>query len=130
MSVLAVRAGCCATDRATAAALRRRLPEEDLSVREMRISCPDATGLGVDIARMLLDFGLRILKGDISTDGQWCFIIFKVCLSAGARGGRWGAGTAGEAWGGRGAAWSHACATARQPVARAEHAAAMAWVGC
>jgi UTP:GlnB (protein PII) uridylyltransferase len=61
----------------------RRLPEEDLSVREMRISCPDATGLGVDIARMLLDFGLRILKGDISTDGQWCFIIFKVCLSAG-----------------------------------------------
>jgi hypothetical protein len=46
-------------------------------------SCPDATGLGVDIARMLLDFGLRILKGDISTDGKWCFIIFKVCLSSG-----------------------------------------------
>lgn len=33
---------------------------------------------------MLLDFGLRILKGDISTDGQWCFIIFRVCLSSGA----------------------------------------------
>lgn len=32
---------------------------------------------------MLLDFGLRILKGDISTDGKWCFIIFKVCLSSG-----------------------------------------------
>ncbi len=46
-------------------------------------SCPDATGLGVDIARMLLDFGLRILRGDISTDGKWCFIIFKVCLSSG-----------------------------------------------
>lgn len=61
----------------------RRLPDEDLSVREVRISCPDATGLGVDIARMLLDFGLRILKGDISTDGQWCFIIFTVCLSSG-----------------------------------------------
>lgn len=61
----------------------RRLPDEDLSVREVRISCPDATGLGVDIARMLLDFGLRILKGDISTDGQWCFIIFRVCLSSG-----------------------------------------------
>ncbi|KAL4458483.1 hypothetical protein ABPG75_013348 [Micractinium tetrahymenae] len=61
----------------------RRLPDEDLSVREVRISCPDATGLGVDIARMLLDFGLRILKGDISTDGKWCFIIFKVCLSSG-----------------------------------------------
>ncbi|PSC71312.1 ACT domain-containing ACR9-like [Micractinium conductrix] len=61
----------------------RRLPDEDLSMREVRISCPDATGLGVDIARMLLDFGLRILKGDISTDGSWCFLIFKVCLSSG-----------------------------------------------
>ena len=37
----------------------RRLPDEDLSVREVRISCPDATGLGVDLSRMLLDFGLR-----------------------------------------------------------------------
>lgn len=53
-------------------------------MREVRISCPDATGLGVDIARMLLDFGLRIIRGDISTDGKWCFIIFKVCLSSGA----------------------------------------------
>ena len=26
---------------------------------------------------------LRLLKGDISTDGKWCFIIFKVCLSSG-----------------------------------------------
>ena len=41
-------------------------------MREVRISCPDATGLGVDLARLLLDFGLRILKGDISTDGKWC----------------------------------------------------------
>lgn len=63
---------------------RRRLPGEDLSVREVRISCPDATGLGVDIARMLLDFGLRVLKGDISTDGKWCFLIFRVALSSGA----------------------------------------------
>lgn len=53
-------------------------------MREVRISCPDATGLGVDIARMFLDFGLRITRADISTDGQWCFIIFKACLSAGA----------------------------------------------
>ena len=29
----------------------------------MRISCPDATGLGCDIARLLLDFGLRIMEG-------------------------------------------------------------------
>ena len=26
---------------------------------QVRITCPDATGLGVDLARMLLDFGLR-----------------------------------------------------------------------
>ena len=25
--------------------------------REVRISCPDATGLGCDVTRMLLDFG-------------------------------------------------------------------------
>ena len=65
------------------------------SLAPVRRSCPDATGLGVDIARMLLDFGLRILKGDISTDGQWCFIIFKVCLSSGARGECSGQGAAG-----------------------------------
>jgi len=31
--------------------------------REVRISCPDATGLGCDISRLLLDFGLRIMDG-------------------------------------------------------------------
>lgn len=36
---------------------------EDESQREVRISCPDATGLGCDFARLLLDFGLRILDG-------------------------------------------------------------------
>ena len=39
------------------------MADGDDSVREIRISCPDATGLGCDIARMLLDFGLRILSG-------------------------------------------------------------------
>ncbi|KAK9831988.1 hypothetical protein WJX81_006685 [Elliptochloris bilobata] len=56
---------------------------EDESQREVRISCPDATGLGCDFARLLLDFGLRILDGDVSTDGRWCFMIFKVQLSIG-----------------------------------------------
>ena len=32
----------------------------------MRISCPDATGLGCDIARLLLDFGLRIMDGELN----------------------------------------------------------------
>ena len=32
---------------------------------EVGISCPDATGLGCDVARMLFDFGLRILEGQL-----------------------------------------------------------------
>ena len=56
----------------------RRVAEGDESVREVRISCPDATGLGCDIARMLLDFGLRILSSDLSTDGTWCYLVFVV----------------------------------------------------
>lgn len=59
---------------------------EDSMQTEVRISCPDATGLGCDVARMLFDFGLRILEGDVSTDGKWCFLIFKVKLSKGVRG--------------------------------------------
>mmetsp|Transcript_18213 Transcript_18213/g.51014 ORF Transcript_18213/g.51014 Transcript_18213/m.51014 type:complete len:504 (-) Transcript_18213:761-2272(-) len=54
-------------------------------VMEIRISCPDATGLGCDIARALLDFGLKELQGDVSTDGKWCFLIFKVSLVPGMR---------------------------------------------
>ena len=54
----------------------RPLPGQD--VTEIRISCPDATGLGCDIARVLLDFGLKELQGDISTDGKWCFFIIQV----------------------------------------------------
>jgi hypothetical protein len=45
------------------ATLCRRVSDGDDSVREIRISCPDATGLGCDITRMLLDFGLKILSG-------------------------------------------------------------------
>lgn len=35
-------------------------------MREVRISCSDATGLGCDVTRLLLDFGLRIISGEIS----------------------------------------------------------------
>lgn len=35
--------------------------------REVRISCPDATGLGCDISRLLLDFGLKIMDGESIT---------------------------------------------------------------
>lgn len=45
---------------------------------ELRISCPDATGLGCDIARLMFEFGLTVIKGDFSTDGKWCFLLFNV----------------------------------------------------
>lgn len=64
--------------------LSRHVAGEDPSrVRELRINCPDATGLGVDVFRVLLDFGLRILKADITTDGTWCLLILTVSLSHG-----------------------------------------------
>lgn len=61
------------------------MPGEDPArVRELRINCPDLTGLGCDLFRVLLDFGLRILKADITTDGTWCLLILIVALSPGA----------------------------------------------
>lgn len=48
---------------------------------ELRISCPDATGLGCDIARLMFEFGLTVIKGDFSTDGKWCFLLFHVANS-------------------------------------------------
>lgn len=42
------------------------------------INCPDKTGLGCDICRIILEFGLYITKGDVSTDGKWCYIVLWV----------------------------------------------------
>lgn len=42
------------------------------------ISCPDKTGLGCDLCRVVLLFGLNIFKGDMSTDGRWCYIVLWV----------------------------------------------------
>uniref|UniRef100_A0A2P2JE84 ACT domain-containing protein ACR n=1 Tax=Rhizophora mucronata TaxID=61149 RepID=A0A2P2JE84_RHIMU len=42
------------------------------------VNCPDKTGLACDICRIILDFGLYITKGDVSTDGKWCYIVFWV----------------------------------------------------
>ncbi|XP_027341829.1 ACT domain-containing protein ACR9-like [Abrus precatorius] len=42
------------------------------------VNCPDKTGLACDICRIILDFGLCIAKGDVSTDGAWCYIVFWV----------------------------------------------------
>lgn len=42
------------------------------------INCPDKTGLGCDLCRIILFFGLNIVRGDMSTDGKWCYIVFWV----------------------------------------------------
>ncbi|KAL8204937.1 hypothetical protein R6Q57_010560 [Mikania cordata] len=42
------------------------------------INCPDKTGLGCDLCRTILFFGLNIVRGDVSTDGKWCYIVFWV----------------------------------------------------
>ncbi|KAJ4845570.1 ACT domain-containing protein acr9 [Turnera subulata] len=42
------------------------------------VNCPDKTGLACDICNIILDFGLYITKGDVSTDGKWCYIVFWV----------------------------------------------------
>ncbi|KAL2332116.1 hypothetical protein Fmac_019697 [Flemingia macrophylla] len=42
------------------------------------VNCPDKTGLACDICRIILDFGLSITKGDVSTDGVWCYIVLWV----------------------------------------------------
>ncbi|KAL4297476.1 hypothetical protein GQ457_12G028810 [Hibiscus cannabinus] len=42
------------------------------------VNCLDKHGLGCDICRIILEFGLYITKGDVSTDGIWCFIVFWV----------------------------------------------------
>ena len=38
------------------------------------VSCHDQTGLGCDLCRLVLLFGLNVFKGDMSTDGRWCYI--------------------------------------------------------
>nr|CAB3459971.1 unnamed protein product [Digitaria exilis] len=42
------------------------------------INCPDQAGLGCDLCHTILEFGLRITRGDVSTDGHWCFVVFWV----------------------------------------------------
>ncbi|KAK9282679.1 hypothetical protein L1049_010899 [Liquidambar formosana] len=42
------------------------------------VNCPDKTGLGCDLCRIILLFGLSISRGDVSTDGKWCYVVFWV----------------------------------------------------
>ncbi|KAL3807717.1 hypothetical protein ACJIZ3_012508 [Penstemon smallii] len=45
------------------------------------VNCPDRIGLGCDITRVILEFGLYVTRGDFSTDGKWCYIVFWVVPS-------------------------------------------------
>lgn len=40
------------------------------------VNCPDKTGLGCDLCRIILQFNLSICRGDLTTDGKWCYILF------------------------------------------------------
>ncbi|KAA8534444.1 hypothetical protein F0562_031961 [Nyssa sinensis] len=42
------------------------------------VNCPDKTGLGCDLCRIILLFGLSIARGDVQTDGKWCYLVFWV----------------------------------------------------
>ncbi|KAF4370982.1 hypothetical protein F8388_002875 [Cannabis sativa] len=55
-----------------------RRSEKEGEPTEITINCPDKTGLGCDLCRIILFFGLSIVKGDVSTDGKWCYIVFWV----------------------------------------------------
>jgi len=58
--------------------------EDDMLSAEVFISCCDGVGLGCEIARVLLEFGLSIERGDFSTDGRFSFLMFKVAPLHGA----------------------------------------------
>ncbi|XP_062154052.1 ACT domain-containing protein ACR9 [Alnus glutinosa] len=42
------------------------------------VNCPDNAGLGCDLSRIILEFGLTIARADFSTDGRWCYIVLWV----------------------------------------------------
>ncbi|XP_022982961.1 ACT domain-containing protein ACR10-like [Cucurbita maxima] len=51
------------------------------------VNCPDKTGLGCDLCRVILFFGLNIVRGDVTTDGKWCYIVLWVTGNSSTR---WG----------------------------------------
>lgn len=52
--------------------------EKEGEPRVLTVNCPDKTGLGCDLCRIILFFGLSIVRVDVSTDGKWCYIVFWV----------------------------------------------------
>ncbi|KAL5992034.1 ACT domain-containing protein acr9 [Asimina triloba] len=58
--------------------------------RVITVNCPDKTGLGCDLCRIILEFGLCITRGDVSTDGKWCYVVFWVVPCSSSIIVRWG----------------------------------------
>lgn len=54
---------------------------EPTKLKELVVSCPDATGLGVDVTRVILEFGLQIFHADLMTDGGWAFLVFRLAVT-------------------------------------------------
>ncbi|CAN6442558.1 unnamed protein product [Victoria cruziana] len=48
------------------------------------VNCPNKTGLGCDLCWIILEFGLSINRGDVFTDGRWCYIVFWVVPQPGS----------------------------------------------
>ncbi|KAL0344667.1 UNVERIFIED_CONTAM: ACT domain-containing protein ACR10 [Sesamum radiatum] len=65
--------------------IRQSEKEDEPSV--ITVNCPDKTGLGCDLCRIILFFGLTVVGTDVSTDGKWCYIVFWV---VGRPSTRWG----------------------------------------
>ncbi|XP_071732838.1 ACT domain-containing protein ACR9-like [Rutidosis leptorrhynchoides] len=42
------------------------------------VNCPDKPGLGCDLLRIVVEFGLYVTRGDFSTDGRWCYVVLWV----------------------------------------------------
>ncbi|CAM8949151.1 unnamed protein product [Rhodiola kirilowii] len=55
-----------------------RPPEKEGDPSVITVNCPDKTGLGCDLCRILLFFGLSVVRVDVSTDGKWCYIVLWV----------------------------------------------------
>jgi hypothetical protein len=70
----AAAAGGGASDDSVVMQLAAAAGEESV----VTVNCPDEAGLGCDLCRTILEFGLRITRGDVSTDGHWCFVVFWV----------------------------------------------------
>ncbi|XP_057782609.1 ACT domain-containing protein ACR10-like [Salvia miltiorrhiza] len=66
-----------------AVVIRQSEKEEEPSV--ITVNCPDKTDLGSDLCRIILFFGLTLVRTNVSTDGKWCYIVFWVVGRANTR---------------------------------------------